>query len=250
LAANARLGALDAQLRLAAEVQMSLLPRDYLADYPLRVVQKYVPHEHIGGDFFDLLRLGELSAGVFISDASGHGVHSALVAAMLKSYVAMAARPGRPPSEVMGLLNEELKGILLDDQFVTAFYCVIDLERMTLTYSGAGHPAQLLSRASGETIMLESRQAFLSVETGGFVDAALDLSVGDRLVLFSDGVIETRSVSGDPLGTAGLLAIVDAQREAGALDLSNGIMSGLIEFMGEPTFSDDLTIVVIEMRAR
>jgi sigma-B regulation protein RsbU (phosphoserine phosphatase) len=247
-AANARLVALDAQLKLAAEVQMSLLPRDYLADYPLQVVQKYIPHELIGGDFFDFLRLGKPTAGLFISDASGHGVHSALVAAMLKSYVAMAATPDRSPAQVMALLNQELTGILRDDQFVTAFYGVIDLSRMKLTYSGAGHPGQILWRADGRATILRSRQTFLSVERGAFEDNVVHLSPGDRLVLFSDGVIETRNASGKPLGTGGLLAILKAQRDAGALDLSNRILSRLIDFMGEPAFADDLTIVIIEVK--
>ncbi len=193
-----QLTATDHELHLAERLQRDFLPKDLPKSGPLRFTTLFRPCSWVSGDIFDVFRLDEAHWGFYLADAVGHGV----AAGLLTMYIKHAIRPKRilrqgyklaRPSEVLNHLNELLisQG-LPDSQFITAWYGLMNVERMMLHYSVAGHPAPLLINPRGEIRELHGEGCVLGISTGEvFEDEAVSLKPGDRVMVFSDGLEET-----------------------------------------------------------
>src|SRR5262245_32491238 len=148
---------MESDLRMAMELQQALLPKEYplfpsTARAPntrLRFAHLYQPASLVGGDFFHVVRISDHEAGVFICDVMGHGVRSALITAMLRALIAAEGVNLADPGSLMTHVNRELTTILKQTGtvlFVTALYCVIDCEQMTMRHARAGHQPPLHAR--------------------------------------------------------------------------------------------------------
>ncbi|MBN2509736.1 MAG: serine/threonine-protein phosphatase [Spirochaetales bacterium] len=239
---------LHEELELAAELQKSLLPREYPSDLPVEIIHRYMPYREVGGDFFDFIRLDTHKIGIIITDVSGHGIASAFLTAMFKSTFAHIAPKCASAAETMTALNRELCSLVRTDHYLTAFYLIIDTEHMVCEYCNAGHPKQLLLRHDGNISELTSVGFFLGMFEGtDYENRQLVLETGDTLCLFTDGIIETidehETLYERERVAAGLVKTAGSSLETTA----NHIMSDLIQFMSTPVFSDDITLLLIRM---
>ena len=131
------------ELETAREIQLSILPQDPPQIAGLDIAASYIPMTSVAGDFYDFAVIDDHTVGVLVADVSGHGMPAALIASMLKiAFAAQAGHAGDPVGVLAGL-NQALYG-KFQVHYVTAAYVVIDTERQTLTYAGAGHPPLLL----------------------------------------------------------------------------------------------------------
>ncbi len=236
------------EMRLASELQKSLLPRGVPREFPINVTHKYVPYQYIGGDFFDFVALDDVRLGIVIADASGHGVPAAFLTAMFKSAFGLFAIEDLSPATTLQKLNAEFVRTIHTDHYLTAFYAVIDTDTMRCTYCNAGHPKQLLLRANGDVTELTSMGFLLgSIEAAQFADETVDLAPGDRMVFFTDGVIETTNGEQEQFGRHRIAEVLRETYSSGIEDLSNNILSELVMFMDEPVFDDDVTILIAEI---
>jgi hypothetical protein len=196
--AQRRLVAIDQELRTARAIQTAILPRDLPVLPGVDLAARYVPMTAVGGDFYDVLTIDDRRLGILVADVSGHGVPAALIASMVKVAVSSQVEHAHDPGRVLQGVNQILCGSL-ERQFVTAAYVFIDLEARRLTGATAGHPPVLLwSAGDGRLVELGASGILL----GHFPDAEYtpvehQIADGDRVVLYTDGVIEATNQQGE-----------------------------------------------------
>jgi phosphoserine phosphatase RsbU/P len=235
------------ELELAGELQQSLLPKEFPRDMALEFSHKYLPASYVSGDFFDVIPLGPGKAGIIVADVSGHGVAPAFLTTMFKGIFKANAADCGSPAVVMTRVNKEMCQTLRSEHYLTAFYAVIDTERMQVTYSNAGHPKQLLLRAAGPAEELTTAGFFIGMFEGTeYGEASCAISPGDRLLLYTDGVIEVADAGGTQFGREGILRVAQANAGEGAEALSAALFQELLGFLGDATFPDDVTIIVAQ----
>jgi sigma-B regulation protein RsbU (phosphoserine phosphatase) len=257
---------MEADLRMACEVQQAILPQHY-PTFPagapasasaLRFFDRYRPNGAVGGDFFDVLPLSDVQAGVFICDVMGHGVRAALVTAivraLLEGFRHLAADPGWFLSE----LNRELMAILGQTSmpvFLSAFYLTLDVTTGELRYANAGHPLPLhVRRSAGEVGTLPMSAGMpgppLGVrEQAVYSMAQVNVAAGDLVVLFTDGVYEGVGPNQEPYGEERLLEAVRKRIELPPGRMFDELLGEVLQYTGSKGFADDVCLLGVEVAA-
>ncbi|MEO8191016.1 MAG: PP2C family protein-serine/threonine phosphatase [Acidobacteriota bacterium] len=247
-AGERRLEAVAAEFAAARQIQESILPRNLPSGTELDVAARYVPATEVGGDFYDFLVPGPGQLGVLIADVSGHGVPAALVASMIKMALAAQSAVAREPAILLRRLNELFCG-RLHRQFLTAAYVYVDTAAGTARVAGAGHPPSIFYAAGRAAIGVESQGPLIGrFPRGEYAETLLTFSAGDRLLLYTDGVTESRNPTGGFLGEDGLLALMAAGRGLPAAEFLDDMIRRLREWTGGAGFDDDITMVVLDRR--
>lgn len=236
------------ELALANIIQNSLLPRHFPSDVPLNFSHKYIPHEYIGGDFFEILAVDKRHVGILIADVSGHGVASALITTMLKSVFLHAARDCLSPANVLTRLNAEFIESIHTEHYITAFYSVIDTENLQMTYANAGHPRQILVRNDAAPEFIGANGFFIGMfEQTAYEERTCTLRPGDRLINYTDGIIECPDSTGAHFGQDNLLALIARHSQDDIEALSKNIIVELIASLADARFPDDITLLISEV---
>ena len=232
---------------LAQRIHRSLLP-DPLRDERVEVAVHYDEHEILGGDYCSVLKRTDDHLFLCVCDVTGHGLAAALLAGRIHSFVQHEITIARHPCEVVDTLNrfvvEHFAGLAI---FAT-FLCVeIDMRLHSIAYAGAGHPPALLQRSDGKFELLDSLSPVIGVfmEMGrGCQVSKTGFARGDRLLLFTDGLTETRSTKGELLGIDGLRAILSGIRqETRADELLVALAAARRDFAGHEIPDDDVLLV-------
>lgn len=252
--ANDALLARDAELthymNAAAKLQKRLVLPQAPPDWPeVAWGVNYAPLDPLGGDLYGFARPDDDHLGVLIADASGHGIPAAMVAILARLAFAEACRKTVRPGEVLAAMNGRLQG-MTDERFVTAFYAVLNRKTRQLVYANAGHPFPLwYSAAQKSCVELPARGFLLGVMPDEvYVERTVDLEPGDRLCLFTDGVTDCRDDRGETLGHQRLVEILQANATRPAADVTNGIVEEIKRFCGATKPTDDMTLVVAEIK--
>ena len=258
---------MEEDLRMAREIQQSLLPQQYPAFPQLatpatsrfRFAHRYLPTGSVGGDYFNVLSLSDTEAGVFICDVMGHGVKSALVAAMVRALVEELKPLGANPGKFLTQLNRDLCAILQhagSPTLTTAFYLVADSEAGTFRYANAGHPKPLLvHRNTGKLEYLDNADGKPLTALGLIPDveyttAKRPMSDGDLVMLFTDGLYEVEGPN-EQLYTQGMLMEAVKRRfKMPAAELFDDLLSEIKEFTQGQEFTDDVCLVAMEVAAK
>jgi phosphoserine phosphatase RsbU/P len=238
--------ALSRELELAREIQRSLLPQRMPTVPGLRVQGTYLPMSAVAGDFYDMTLRPDDRLVVIVADVSGHGIPAALVASMVKVAFAAEAERYDRPGDILGGINRALAG-KFDRAYVTACCFVLDRARRTLAYAAAGHPPALLRRRDGGIERLEEGGIVLTLMPAATYETAdVPFQDGDRLLLFTDGLLEaTRGNSDEFFGDAELARVVGSLPPFA--DVSEAVLRAHRGWVGSSTpLSDDLTLVVVE----
>jgi serine phosphatase RsbU (regulator of sigma subunit) len=248
-----RLLAVEQEIEIARRIQHSNLPGSLRAPDGLDIAARYVPMSTVAGDFYDIQSKEGPGVGVLIADVSGHGVGAALIGSMLKIAFASQVECISNPAKVLTEINRILQG-KIEESFVTACAVFIDIVNGRMLYANAGHPPPLLWRSSKKEM---SRLSLGGTILGPFPkavyeNAEVDLVKGDRLILYTDGIIETRSRTGEFFGADRLEAFVKAHSS----DSADGIAGKCIEELSRysarsqaTALDDDLTLIVVDVVA-
>jgi phosphoserine phosphatase RsbU/P len=200
----------------------------------------------LAGDFYDFLGMDSERVGVLVADVSGHGVPAALIASMVK--VALAAQSDRAdqPAAVLAGMNQSLFGRLAG-QYVTAAYVFIDTRSSSIRYAAAGHPPMLrLVRCSRETHAVEENGLPLGFrESTSYTEVELSLQGGDRLLLYTDGLIEATNADGDFFGIDRLKATPACGSALQLYAAADHLLHSIDTWSGLPQ-GDDFTIVLVD----
>ena len=237
-------------IELAARIQMSLLP-EIGAIGPYQYTYRYQPVGGIGGDIYVISPLPYGGVAFLIADISGHGVAASLISAMVKTSFENHIRARGGPLTWAQCMNRDLARNTLEEQYATAILAKLDPMADTLTYVCAGHepPIYIAKGASKESsgpIVLSGASHPLGMDEGmSFMEHTIAFAQDDRLILYTDGLIEAESVSQKILGGEGLLQLCSAlptDMEASATLLFQQAQ----QFISPNEFSDDVTLVVID----
>ncbi len=240
--------ALDSELSAAREIQRSILPAAMPRVAGLRIHAAYDPATSVAGDLYDFLSVDEHRVGVLVADVAGHGVPAALIASMVKMAASMSRTP-EDAASVMAGLNETLRtGVR--HAFVTATYLWFDLtsERRTVTVCNAGHAPPLLYR-DGTFVELGPPGVLLGrFADARYVAAGTCLASGDRIVAFTDGVVEARNRRDEQFGELRLQDVVRASGGRDAQRTAEDVLAAVHRWRGDASEdADDLTIVVMDV---
>ena len=265
-----RVAEMDRQMRedlvMARQLQQSLLPTAFprfpRAATPensrLRFHSRFQPAADLAGDFFNVVALSDDSAGVFICDVMGHGVRSALVTAMLRAMVDDLAGRSPTPGDFLSEVNRRLHALIRPADaplFATACYLVVDTARRRVQFSVAGHPRPVhlqpsanrvsrlaLSSAAGPALGLTAEAAYATGE--------IELSEGDLLLLFTDGIFEVPAADGsEDFGQSRLLASATAHLHLPPPQLLDALLTEVRQFSGADEFGDDVCLLAVEVAA-
>ncbi len=247
LANERRLQLIENELAIAREIQNSILPRNVPALKNLRIAATYCPMTAVAGDFYDFIPVDQHRVGVLVADVSGHGVPAALIAAMLKMAVKSIIPCVHSPGDVLQGLNRLLSG-QAPDQFVTAAYLFIDTQNHKARYSAAGHPPLLLSRG-GILHRIESNGLVFGVTSQpDYPVRDIPICPGDRLLLYTDGVIEPENAKGKPFGDSKLEQVVLGAQMCPPSELTDRLLTAIRGWQ-PPSMAqqDDITLIVVDV---
>ena len=231
------------ETRDAVAAQQALLPRAIPRVPGCDLALEWIPAGDVSGDYIDVIPLGENRLGVALGDVAGKGVAAALLMSNLQATMRALAPDRAEPANLITRVNRTVAANVTSNRFITLFYGVLEGGR--LTYTSAGHLAPILVRANGEFTLLDSGGPVLGVFPNcAYPQAEIDLHPGDRLVVFTDGIVEAEDRGGADFGVERLLDIVVAHRRLGAEQLRKAVMDALARFSGGP-LQDDATLLVL-----
>ncbi len=239
---------IEAEVRLIAQIQRSLLPRELPAAPGLSIAVHYATSTLAGGDYYDFFPLEDGRLGVLVADASGHGPAAAVLMAMTRAIVHHHREALAEPAPLLEAANREAATNLLLHHFVTACYLLVDPRTGRVEFATAGHPLPLLRRASDgrvEECGACDGPPLGIVEGARYRPQAATLAPGDAVLLYTDGLTEARHGGVELLGEE---AVQTCLAECGHLP-AQGIVDHLAarvraHLHGEAP-DDDVTILAI-----
>ena len=231
------------ELELARRIQLSILPAAFPASLSFRVAAKYVPMTSVAGDLYDFLLADDNHAGLLIADVSGHGIPAALIASMVKMAATSQRAQASHPAALMAGMNSALCGNT-QGQYVTAAYVYLDAKAGEMQYSAAGHPAMLLLRKGTVTEIAENGMLLAAVDGASYENKSLPLQSGDRLLLYTDGLVEARNGDGKLFGEQSLAAELQSSGRMSPAEAVDHLIAAVQRWA--TLQDDDLTVLVCD----
>lgn len=234
------------EMQHAHDLQMRLLPNVETVAPNAKVAARVVPAESVGGDLYNLFRLGPGKTGVMIGDVSGHGYQAALIMALAMSASAIHAQTTADPGETLGALLASMRDELeTTEMFISLFYGVVDRNAGRLRYANAGHPHAFVIPKSGKVERLPALDPPLGMGTALPSGSSRPWTTGDMLLLFTDGVSDVRNRQGERLGEEKVVDLARRHREEEPAKIVDRIFDLLDQHTGDTQRRDDLTIVAL-----
>jgi sigma-B regulation protein RsbU (phosphoserine phosphatase) len=245
---------LDDELRIARDIQRSLLPSSVPAIDGLSLADLCEPAREVGGDYYDFFRLGPRQLGLLVADVSGKGTSAALYMAELKGLMLALSHIHRSPRQLLVEMNHLLADHLDNRSFITMTYAVIDLEAGTLTHARAGHTPLLIVSGGRSDVIVPSGMV-LGLRLPGASERFADLleehtcalRTGDVVVLYTDGVTEATNSGGDLFGDEALARVVTAHCDLDAAGIRERVVRDVKAFVGDADPHDDMTMIVVKL---
>jgi len=239
------------ELDYAREIQLSMLPESIKSIGDLHIAATSIPANEVGGDYYDYFRISDTKTGIFICDVSGHGVASALLLSGLRSCMHLILEDTSNPKEIFIKLNRMIRKTQNRKMFVTAVFAVIDSENSICTMFNAGHlPPYKISGDSNELFKIKRHGITLGA-TDDFFDAkndnlvTFDFKKGDRLLLYTDGIVEAMNSRKNEYGFERLENYLYAHAESSPPELLDGLVKDVSLFAENSELIDDISILVI-----
>jgi serine phosphatase RsbU (regulator of sigma subunit) len=247
-----QLNVLNAELEMAHQIQLSILPHELPKLPGLDIAARFLPMESVGGDFYDFIRIDDKHLGILIADVSGHGLSSALIASMLQVALAGEVAHASQPAKVLAGLNKAVSG-KFSSNFVTAAYVYVDLEENLMRYAGAGHPPVMQYRNSMDKAVqiLENGIVLGILEDSSYEALEIPLEPGDRQVLYTDGILEAANAAQEMFGVEQLMRFLESNKSLNAGQFADALLAKIDRWTGQSSEQgqqDDLTLVLFDFK--
>jgi len=248
----AQLLALNNELEMARQIQLSILPHTLPQLPGLEIIARFRPMTSVAGDFYDFVQIDDKHLGILIADVSGHGLPSALIASMLQVALTAQVAHASEPAKVLSGLNRALCGKFTQD-FATAAYVYVDLEKSLMRYAGAGHPPVMQFRPSTG----KSNQVLKNGLVLGMFDVAtyqtleLPLEPGDRHVLYTDGILEAASTAGELYGEDRFMRFMENNHALNAEQFADDFLGEIAKWTDQSAGQgqqDDITLLLFDFK--
>jgi|GEM_PF-589671 len=236
----------EEERRVAQVARNALLPRLPLRVPGLDVGEKHVPAADVGGDYYDIMDLGDGRVGIVVSDVSGHGVSAAMHAAMGKNFIRALCHHDPSPGKVLKAANALMAKETPSEVFVSLVYGVLDVKSMRFTYANAGHVPPIHVNQSGEARELAGTGMLLGLwPESDYEEVVVSLEPGDVLVCCTDGITEARRGK-EQFGYERLKASAVRNRNRSAQEIADRIYRRALAYCGRQV-EDDIALLVLKL---
>ncbi len=256
LVTKTRLAGLEQELQIAAQVQLSILPRELPTDPRVQLHCHITPAREVGGDFYDYFHIDGEHLGFVMADVSGKGVPAALFMAITRTLLKATALFVAAPTLCIGKLNDLLAKENEQMMFVTIFYGVLHLPSGQVTYVNAGHnpPYQLLADGRVQAVARTGGMAVAVSEDFAYREGRLTLAPGETLFLYTDGITEAFDCDAQEYGDARLEGVLQRlqqpQRALPPIDLCNAVLADVHQFERGAPQADDITCMALRYQGQ
>ena len=238
------------ELRIAADIQRDFLPRSLPSCEGYGMAGRAIPCLEVGGDYFDCFCFAGRRLGLTVADVSGKGVGAALLMASLRAWLRAELVHGTDLAALAAKLNDFVHESSDARTFISFLYAELDRETGALRYVNAGHNPGLILDRDGAVRELGATGLCLGMLAGrAYEVGTAELRPGEVLILYTDGITESRDAEEREFGVEGLVAAVAGEREHEAPAILEGIYRRLAEFAGRVEPFDDRTLVVVKRKA-
>jgi len=239
----------DAQLKRelieARELQENLLTNPSLTVPGVQIAIKWQPATTVGGDYVAAFEIDDENAALCVADVVGKGLPAALLMSNFQAAMKSLVFQYLSPAEVSTRLNRVLYSNIPLHKFITAFYGVVNIPRRTLTYTNAGHNPPLVVHADGECVRLDAGGSVLGAfEDLDYEQGEIQLSAGDRVLLFTDGLSEAVDENNEQFGEQRLCDLLCEHRHRTPEELKDIVFDAVAEFCGR-NFCDDVELMIV-----
>lgn len=240
---------LEKEMHLARDIQEGLLPGSLPESENLQIAAHNIPSRHVGGDYYDVVKLDDDRILFAIADVTGKGVPASLLMANLQACLQMCIPLKVSLEEGTSYINRVICDNTSYDKFITFAQGIYDGERGIFDYVNAGHNPPTLVRADGSIELLEKGGLLLGVMRGmPYERGQVEVRQGDVLALFTDGVTEAMSPEEEEYGEERLEALLVANRHRTAQEILAVVQEDIDRFTENPPYlSDDLTMIVLKV---
>ena len=239
---------MERDIVLARKIQIAMLPR-HIPNIPqIDIAYRYEPVMKVGGDLIDIhYRKGMTDLGLFICDVSGHGAGSAMISSMVKMSLNSWGRFINSPGKAFVEMRNMLYG-KMGDNFITACMCCVNLETGVVTSANAGHPPMLIARKDGSIkVVNSSGKIIVDYAESDYEESVDRLEKGDKILLYTDGVIEVRNNDWD-FGEKRFHKIIRDNINLSSDEMCAKIYEGIALKGGASSMDDDFAVLVAEYR--
>lgn len=243
-ASRRQLARKEAELSFALEVQQALFPRHLPDKEGLEFAAVCIPARGISGDYYDVMQFPDGRLVFAIADISGKGISAAILMANLQALLRTLAETGNPPSEVCGKLNQHLHQVTDASKFATFFYGEWNTAEHRLRYVNAGHNTPILLGSLSGTQLAEGGFPLGMFARAEFQTGEVMLQRGDVLVLYSDGITEATSSSGEEFGEERLQAQIEKNAGRPLSEMQAAILEAVRKWAGDEP-DDDMTLLMV-----
>jgi serine phosphatase RsbU (regulator of sigma subunit) len=241
---------MEMELKIAEKVQKAMLPVKERVEQNgnYRIETYYQATSSIGGDFYHYAKYGENKVSFLLADVSGHGPAAALIVAAIKSIIESESQNHLPPAKLMQSLNEKLFTMIPEDHFATMFFCIANFAAGNLAYTSAAHPPGFVfGERLDEPIPLKTNGGMVGIfENETFGEDKVSFTKGDKLIIYSDGVHETRGKNGDMYGLERLVKLIQNCRKAPVKEILAELVKEVGNFWDGKSARDDMAVVIVE----
>lgn len=238
-------------LKMAQKVQRTIIPANHTLPRTkeLKFGSLYIALESIGGDLFDVIKLNDDKYSMFIGDVSGHGVPAALISTMAKTIFNSKMYQHSTTEEICKTANNELYQLIGDlDYDLTAFFAIFDLKQKTLQFTNAAHhPAYLYRRTTNEVIELDEINGYMGLMPNiDFTSSNTSMQNGDKMLLFTDGLIEIENSKGEFYDVHRLKKFIQNFGSQTPTTFVEGLIKDVENFSGGHPKKDDIAILCMD----
>lgn len=250
--AETRKAQLERDIDLAKQIQESLLPGSFPIRDNIEIFGKMIPASHIGGDYFDIIKVSESRFFIVIGDVSGKGLPASLHMTRVQAMLHMLCSYGRTPSEILKELNRKIYDSLGKNWFITMTLIGLDTELNCLRVCRAGHTPVLITK-DGKADFLQPKGLAVGLDRGDLFDlhleeVRLELEPGTSILLFSDGITEMMNSNNELFGDDRLKELFAVNSHLTSEEQYNVITEKLIEFRGDREPYDDETALILKIK--
>jgi sigma-B regulation protein RsbU (phosphoserine phosphatase) len=235
-------------LGIAGRIQRQFLPDRAPAFDPFRIAFAFHPYDQVAGDYYDFELLDPDTLCIVIGDAAGHGVSAAFVSVMAKTCFHHQKPSIDSPAALLRAMNHDLHGLVEAQHFISMFVATLHRSTRELTFARAGHPLPLLLHGDSDRVTpLDAGGVMIGLlPEPAFVEQTVRLQPGDKVLFYTDGVIECPDADGQLFGKARLAQVLSNNRRKCGDALLNQVIEQTQRFTGRRGFDDDVTLVLLE----
>ncbi len=243
------------ELDVARHIQASMLPCVFPA-FPERhefdIYASMTPAKEVGGDFYDFFLVDDDHLALVMADVSGKGVPAALFMMISKTLIKSAAQSGLSPKAVLEKVNNQLCENNDAEMFVTVWLGVLEMSTGKMKCANAGHEYPAIMRKGEKFELLKDRHGFVlaGMENSRYSEYEIEVQVGDRIFVYTDGVPEATDVHQNLYGTDRMLEVLNEARDLPCEKLLDVVHESVNKFVGEADQFDDITMLCIEIKEK